>query len=106
MSIKTINFHLWEACNMRCKFCFATFNDIKEYSSSKANLSKAQHLSIIKQIADFKVEKINFVGGEPTLCKWLPDLVSYAKSLGLKTSIVSNGWKENSELQSLVSIYC
>ncbi len=92
MSIKTINFHLWEACNMRCKFCFATFKDIKDSSSSKTNLSKAQHLSIIKQIADFKVEKINFVGGEPTLCKWLPDLVAYAKSLGLKTSIVSNGW--------------
>jgi radical S-adenosyl methionine domain-containing protein 2 len=92
MSIKTINFHLWEACNMRCKFCFATFNDIKEHTSSKANLSKAQHLGIIKQIADYKVEKINFVGGEPTLCKWLPDLVANAKSQGLKTSIVSNGW--------------
>jgi len=31
------------------------------------------------------------VGGEPTLCPFLPQLVSYAKSLGLVTAFITNG---------------
>ena len=26
----SVNFHLWEPCNMRCRFCFATFQDVKQ----------------------------------------------------------------------------
>lgn len=34
---------------------------------------------------------INFAGGEPTLCPWLPDLLRRAKELNLTTAIVTNG---------------
>ena len=36
-------------------------------------------------------DKINFAGGEPILCPWLPDLIRRARELGLTTSIVTNG---------------
>ena len=36
-------------------------------------------------------DKINFAGGEPTLCHWLADLILHSKELGLSTSIVTNG---------------
>ncbi len=90
--ISTVNYHLWKPCNMRCKMCYATFKDFEKSYLPKGHLSETDSLEIIKQIADFGFEKINFAGGEPTLCKWLPDLVKYAKSLNLKTSIVTNGW--------------
>jgi radical S-adenosyl methionine domain-containing protein 2 len=93
MKIKTINFHLWDSCNMRCKFCYATFTDIKSYKNEKSSLTLLEQKNIIKQMTLLGTEKVNFVGGEPTLCNWLPELVKYAKSLGLVTSIVSNGWK-------------
>ena len=91
MSVPSVNYHLWEPCNMRCKFCFATFQDVKKTILPKGHLPKEKSLEIIKQFALFGFEKITFVGGEPTLCPWLPELIVMAKSLGMNTGIVTNG---------------
>jgi len=40
---------------------------------------------------DFGMRKVNFVGGEPTLCPFLGELIIYSKKLGLITGVVSNG---------------
>ncbi|MGB1017771.1 MAG: viperin family antiviral radical SAM protein [Chitinophagales bacterium] len=95
--IPSINFHLWEPCNMRCKFCFATFQDVKQSILPKGHLPKEDALQLIRQFADFGFEKITFVGGEPTLCPWLDDLIAYAKSLGMVTMLVSNGTRLTSD---------
>ena len=89
--IPSVNFHLWEPCNMRCKFCFATFQDVKKSILPKGHLPKEQAIQVVQQLADFGFEKITFAGGEPTLCKWLPDLIATAKAAGMTTMIVSNG---------------
>lgn len=46
---------------------------------------------LIRQLTDIGMEKVNFVGGEPTLCPFLGELITYSKNLGLITGIVSNG---------------
>jgi len=46
---------------------------------------------IIQQLAEAGFIKINFVGGEPTLCPYLGDLIMQSKKFDLITSIVSNG---------------
>jgi radical S-adenosyl methionine domain-containing protein 2 len=77
---------------MRCGFCFATFQDVKRDILPKGHLPEAECLSVVDRIsAGF--EKINFAGGEPTLCPWLPNLIGQAKAHGLVTSIVTNGSK-------------
>lgn len=91
--IPSVNFHLWEPCNMRCKFCFATFQDVKQSILPKGHLPKEQAVQVVEQLAGLGFEKITFVGGEPTLCPWLSDLISVAKQLGLTTMVVSNGAK-------------
>lgn len=91
--IPSVNFHLWEPCNMRCKFCFATFQDVKQSILPKGHLLKEEALSVVERLADFGFQKITFAGGEPTLCAWLPDLIAKAKDLGMTTMIVSNGSK-------------
>ena len=78
---------------MRCKFCFATFQDVKHSILPKGHLPKEQALEVVLQLADIAFEKITFAGGEPTLCSWLPDLIATAKDAGLTTMIVSNGSK-------------
>jgi radical S-adenosyl methionine domain-containing protein 2 len=90
--IKTVNYHIWKACNMRCKFCYATFQDITTAQLPKGHLTKESSMKLIELLSKEGFEKINFAGGEPTLCPWLPELVIYASSLGLRTSIVTNGW--------------
>ena len=46
---------------------------------------------VVEALATAGFDKINFAGGEPTLCPWLPDLIRRAKELGLTTSMVTNG---------------
>jgi radical S-adenosyl methionine domain-containing protein 2 len=95
--IPSVNFHLWEPCNMRCKFCFATFQDVKKNILPKGHLPKEQAIDVVRQLADFGFEKITFAGGEPTLCSWLPELISAAKDAGMTTMIVTNGSKLTDE---------
>lgn len=89
--IPSVNFHLWEPCNMRCKFCFATFQDVKQQILPKGHLPKENALEVVEKLAQFGFGKITFAGGEPTLCPWLPELIAKAKLLGLTTMIVTNG---------------
>lgn len=89
--ISTINFHLIKACNFKCRFCFATFDDIQS-----KGLSKQEQFKLIKLLAESKkFKKINFAGGEPTLVPHIQELIQYAKELGFVTSIVTNGSRIN-----------
>lgn len=89
--IPSVNFHLWEPCNMRCIFCFATFQDVKKNILPKGHLPKEQAIQVVKELAQFGFEKITFAGGEPTLCPWLDELIQTAKLHGMTTMIVTNG---------------
>lgn len=89
--IPSVNFHLWEPCNMRCKFCFATFKDVKHSILPKGHLPNEEALEVVRRLAAFGFQKITFAGGEPTLCPWLSELIALAKSLGMTTMIVTNG---------------
>ncbi len=92
--IPSVNYHLWEPCNMRCKFCFAPFYDAKKLLP-KGHLPKEQSLQLVSELAAFGFEKITFAGGEPTLCPWISDLISEAKKWGMTTMIVTNGSRIN-----------
>jgi radical S-adenosyl methionine domain-containing protein 2 len=90
---ETVNYHFTSACNMRCRFCFAGFSECHA-----ANLEK--HKSIIRAVAAAPVEtgqtqprRLNFVGGEPTVYPYLEELLLEAKVSGLRTSVVTNGFK-------------
>lgn len=90
--VPSVNFHLWEPCNMRCGFCFATFQDVKrDMDLPKGHLPEKDCISVVERLAEAGFEKINFAGGEPTLCSWLPNLIRRAKEHGMVTSIVTNG---------------
>lgn len=84
MLFDAVNFHLWKPCNYRCKFCFATFEDVP------GRLTAAEALRVVDLLVSH-CDKITFVGGEPTLCPFLGDLVERAHGAGLTTCIVSNG---------------
>ena len=46
---------------------------------------------MVEALAKAGFDKINFAGGEPTLCPWLPDLIHCVKELEATTSMVTNG---------------
>jgi len=74
---------------MRCGFCFA------KYSGVKTTINPENALDIIYQLANAGFGKISFAGGEPLLHPHLPLLIAYAKSLGLTTMLITNGYRLN-----------
>lgn len=90
-TIPSVNFHLWQPCNMRCKFCFATFMDVKKTILPKGHLNQSDAIAVVEELAKVGFEKITFAGGEPTLCPWLTNLICVAKQAGMTTMIVTNG---------------
>ena len=95
--IPSVNFHLWQPCNMRCGFCFARFLDVKEGILPKGHLNREDCLKVVAMLAEAPFQKINFAGGEPTLCPWLSELIRSAKDAGMTTALVTNGTKITSE---------
>ncbi len=89
--VPSVNFHLWKPCNMQCRFCFATFHDVGPNNLPQGHLPREDCLMVVEALARAGFDKINFAGGEPTLCPWLPELIRQAKALGLTTSMVTNG---------------
>jgi radical S-adenosyl methionine domain-containing protein 2 len=87
---KSISWAILEPCNMSCKFCFATFNDIKGIENLNA-MTYEEGCKVIDEIQRFGITKLTFYGGEPTLVKHLNLWIDYAKLVGLTTMLVTNG---------------
>ncbi|HEX2313858.1 MAG TPA: viperin family antiviral radical SAM protein [Thermomonospora sp.] len=89
--VETVNFHLWQPCNMSCHFCFATFRDVRRSVLPDGHLGRADAERVVTRLAAAGFRKITFAGGEPLLCPWLPELVDLAHGLGVTTAVVTNG---------------
>ncbi len=86
--IKSVNLHITDRCNYRCKFCFSS----GENCSGPGTINLSRWKEIISDLITVKgIEKINFVGGEPLLHPDLEELLIYSKHLGAVTSVVTNG---------------
>lgn len=84
-----INWHITEACNFKCEFCFSKWGNQKELW---CNLEKSKML--IKKLYEKwgKNCRINFVGGEPLLFpQRIIPLIEYAADLEMKVSVQTNG---------------
>ncbi len=85
--VTAVNFHLIKPCNAKCKFCFATFREVR------GRLVTDDAARVIDRLADAGCEKLTFAGGEPTLHPDLGRLLRHAKARGLVTCVVTNGFR-------------
>jgi radical S-adenosyl methionine domain-containing protein 2 len=88
-----VNYHLEKACNLRCRFCYARFADDDPLRRSRRGLGAADAKEVIKRVRAAGAEKITFVGGEPTLCPHLADLLRFSREIGFVTTLVTNGFR-------------
>ena len=80
-----INLHITDACNFRCKFCYAQFE--------RTVLSLNDWKSIVDNItSDVQVKRFNIAGGEPLVAPYTQELIDYIHSLGIDCSIITNGY--------------
>lgn len=76
MQIVSVNFHVLRACDARCRFCFATFRDVR------GRLAVDDAERVIAAVREAGAEKLNFAGGEPTLHPDLGRLVRSRRAAG------------------------
>jgi radical S-adenosyl methionine domain-containing protein 2 len=93
----TVNWHIYPACNYKCRFCYQTFVDEQRWLGDFAACTE-----ILRAIRRAGVHKVTFSGGEPTLHPHIIGLAQYAKEIGLSTSIVTNGTKITPEFARLI----
>lgn len=83
-----MRYYITYRCNSRCHYCNVwqeeRFRNVKELELEDAE-------ELISQCYQMGVRYIDFTGGEPTLNGNLVKLVRYAKSLGIKTEVTTNG---------------
>jgi transcriptional regulator of acetoin/glycerol metabolism len=88
------HFRLWltcASCNLRCKNCQNWH--LSQSSSEEQNCYSYTPEGIVKQAQSHNLSSISFTYTEPTVYyEYLYDISSMAKPMGLKTSIVSNGY--------------
>ena len=101
-----INWHVTEACNFKCSFCYAKWNDKHDNKELIHHPKKAIRLlrelykffspdnldnPLIKRM-QWKSVRINFAGGETLLYKNnIHELINEAKKIGFDVSIITNG---------------
>jgi radical S-adenosyl methionine domain-containing protein 2 len=97
-----INFHMTEACNYSCGYCYATWadhcgrNELHRHAGKVDSLldSLAQYFfsdNPFKTQLKYSSVRINFAGGEPMLLgSRFVNALTKARQLGFNTSIITN----------------
>lgn len=76
-------------CQNKCVFCYASS---PERGKALPGMTTDQVKKVLLAIKnDAKVPTVSLTGGEPTLRKDIVEIVSYAKSIGLRVNLITNG---------------
>ncbi len=74
-----------KACNLKCVHCYASAG------RGEGELSYEECVRIIDELSKFGVPLILFSGGEPLMREDIIDVMGYAKGLGIKCVLSTNG---------------
>lgn len=87
MKLETLNLHLTNRCNMRCRHCLYSAGEREMEEMSFQQIKK-----LLKEFADIGDKKgtLNLFGGEIFLRKDIFDIIDYAISLGLTIGVTTN----------------
>lgn len=86
--LDNIYIRLTNACNLNCHHC-----SVNSREKLKDELPPEKYFDIIDQIYQLMVPLVIFTGGEPTLVKFLPELIKYAYDKPMKVILMTNGYK-------------
>ncbi|MDE8034538.1 viperin family antiviral radical SAM protein [Actinobacillus equuli subsp. equuli] len=105
-----VNWHITEACNFKCTYCFAKWEDKpckKELLHSEDNVR-----DLLDQIMElpsilnnyFDSIRLNLVGGETFLYREaVLSIIQEAKKRGMRLSAITNGSKLDMELNQIIA---
>jgi MoaA/NifB/PqqE/SkfB family radical SAM enzyme len=75
-----------DRCNLRCKLCNSRLNSYFINDMKYPIIKK-----VLETAKELKVRELEILGGEPMLRKDICDIIEYATSLGINTTMYTNG---------------
>jgi Fe-coproporphyrin III synthase len=84
---RTLQIHPTLGCNLFCKHCYSSSGP----SVSRIRLDVVDLVNVISDAYEMGYKVVAFSGGEPLMYNGLDQLLIHAKSLGMKTTITTNG---------------
>ena len=82
--VRSANWHITSRCNYRCRFCFAR-------DMGKDLINRGEQERVLRWLADYGVEKLNLVGGEPLLHPDIIELARMGQDYGFVMTLQTNG---------------
>jgi len=82
-----VAWNITRTCNLKCIHCY-TDSEPQNYGGE---LSNSEAKEMMKDLAEFGIPALLFSGGEPTMREDLFDLVKFARSLGIRPTLSTNG---------------
>lgn len=88
LGLRVVEISLTDRCQCRCDHCYSSCGMpfVRSHEPSTEDVQ-----GILDQIAEMGIPEVSFEGGEPLLRRDLPELVAYARGLGLVPKINTNG---------------
>ena len=90
---QSVMFDLTWQCNQRCRFCY-----VPDDRAAQPLPDKDVQVRIVRQLGNWGVEEVLYLGGEPTLCPHLDDVLTAGHDVGLRQRLVTNGLRVNRSL--------
>ncbi len=87
-SIKHVNIEITNQCNQKCFYCFNDSGDAKNNE-----LALDTWIEVLRHMKEWGLKSILVTGGEPFMRPGIMDFLRESQSLGLETSVLSNGFK-------------
>ncbi|MCE5249695.1 radical SAM protein [bacterium] len=82
------NYYVTCRCNARCGFCSVWRENGASASEESSPAVVCRNLGDVKLLG---VKIVDFTGGEPLLYEGLPQVLAYARNIGLRTTVTTNG---------------
>ena len=118
LSDLVINWHITEACNYRCRYCYAHWSgggrelvhNIPATAQMLENLWQHFHpknlANPLRREMDWQGVRLNLAGGEPLLYQErVHQILSAARDIGFTTSLITNGSLLSPELAQQLAPY-
>ncbi len=103
-----INWHVTEACNFRCRYCYAKWQQLDGRELIRdPKASNALIEALYEGFAQFNTmspPRLNFAGGEPLLYgDQVVSAMARARELGFDVSLISNGSRLTADLAARIA---
>lgn len=90
----SVSFLITHRCNLRCSYC-------NSYKQIEDEMTTEQIKKMLTKLKNMGLIRLGITGGEPLLREDIGEIISFAKSLGIKTTLVTNGSLVNAKIKEL-----